>query len=162
MPGTSLIITIINLRMKLIAPNPDTRIAFHHRYTPKPLLTPSEAKFHVCLDSLSQNRCRILCKPRLADVFQHHDLSGFNKVSQKHIDFLICRNDDWMPMLGIELDDDSHERADQKKNDTFKNNLFASVGLPLIRIHVREVDQLEALVQNLTRAWHHRWAALER
>lgn len=147
--------------MRLIAPNPDTRIAFDHRYTPKPLLTPSEATFHSLLSSMSQNRCQILCKPRLADVFQHHDLTGFNKVSQKHIDFLICRNDDWMPMLGIELDDDSHERKERKTRDMFVNSLFASVGLPLIRIHVREIDQIETLVQNLTRAWHHRWALLE-
>jgi len=147
--------------MRLIAPNPETRIAFDHRYTPKALLTPSEARFHQCLDALSQQRCRILCKPRLADVFQHHDLTGFNKVSQKHIDFLICRNDDWMPMLGIELDDDSHERKERKVRDVFVNSLFASVGLPLIRIHVREMDQIEALLENLSRAWVSRWKTLD-
>lgn len=146
--------------MKLIAPNPETRIAFDHRYTPKALLTPSEARFFECLDSLAQGRCRILCKPRLADVFQHHDLSGFNKVSQKHIDFLVCRNEDWMPMLGIELDDDSHERKDRKVRDAFVNTLFASVALPLVRIHIREIHQVEALVVNLSTAWQRRWAAL--
>ena len=149
--------------MNLIAPPSETRIAFDHTYTVKQALTASEGQFYNCLELLSQHRCKILCKPRLADVFQHSqgDSSGFNKVSQKHIDFLICRNDDWVPMLGIELDDDSHENNDQKVRDIFVNNLFASVGLPLIRIHIREIDQIESLVQKLTRAWQYRWAVLK-
>jgi very-short-patch-repair endonuclease len=149
--------------MKLIAPPSETRIAFPHGYTVKSLLTPSESRFHECLHAITVHRCRILVKPRLADVFQHQkgDLAGFNKVSQKHVDFLICRNDDWIPMVGIELDDDSHERKDRKKRDMDVNAIFASVGLPLLRIHVREIDEMEALVQKLTRAWHYRWGALE-
>ena len=146
--------------MKVIAPPAGTRIAFAHHYKAKALLTHAEARFHECLDAISQNRCHILCKPRLADVFQHEDRTGFNKVSQKHVDFLICRKEDWMPMLGIELDDPSHETRKRRDRDIFVNSLFASVGLPLVRIHVSEVDQVEKLVGNLTQAWHHRWAAL--
>ena len=149
--------------MKLIAPNPEVRVAMDHDYRPKALLTPTEAKFHTCLLALSENRVRIQCKPRLADVFEHArgDLSGFNKISQKHVDFLICRNDDWTPMLAIELDDDSHERKAVKDRDMFVNNLFAATGIPLIRIHVREVEQLETLVAKLSHAWRHRSKYLE-
>lgn len=149
--------------MNLIAPNPKVRVAIDHDYRPKALLTPTEAKSHHCLMSLSENRVRIQCKPRLADVFDHAkgDLAAFNKISQKHVDFLICRNDDWTPMLAIELDDDSHERKAVKNRDMFVNALFASAGIPLIRIHVREVEQIERLVAKLTHAWHHRWKMLE-
>ncbi len=148
--------------MKLIAPHSETRIAIDHDYTAKPLLTPTEARFHTCLELISQRRCRIQIKPRLADVFAHAkgDLAGFNKISQKHVDFLICRNDDWMPMLAIELDDDSHELKARKQRDIFVNSLFASTGIPLLRIHVKEIDQIEALVEKLTLAWQRRWAAL--
>ena len=150
-------------RMNLVAPPAETRIAFEHDYTPKALLTPTEARFHACLEQVSQHRCRIQVKPRLADVFQHqkHDRSAFAKVSQKHVDFLICRNDDWMPMLGIELDDDSHLRKDRQERDMFVNALFASTGLPLLRIHVREIEQVERMVEKLTKGWMQRWAALE-
>lgn len=149
--------------MQLVAPLPDTRIAFPHHYEPKALLTPSEARFHTCLSQLSGDRCRIQVKPRLADVFQHAkgDVAAFNKISQKHIDFLICRNDDWMPMLGIELDDDSHNRKDRKERDMFVNTLFASTGLPLLRIHIREIEQVERMVEKLTRGWFQRWEQLE-
>ena len=85
-------------------------------------------------------RIHLLCKPRLADFLDSQkDLTAFNKISQKHVDFLVCRPTDWMPMLGIELDDDSHEKAAVKRRDAFVNTVFAQVGIPLLRIHVREL-----------------------
>lgn len=63
-------------------------------------------------------------------------------------------------MLGIELDDDSHERKDRRQRDMFVNALFAATGIPLLRIHVREVEQVEKLVETLTRGWMQRWSAL--
>ena len=149
--------------LKLIAPNPQLRVAMPYDYAAKALLTPTEARFHACLLQITQDRCRIQIKPRLADVFQHLTGGGaaFSMISQKHVDFLICRNDDWMPMLGIELDDASHNTAERRKRDVFVNHLFASTGVPLLRLPVSELDHMEALVQKLTQAWHHRWAVLE-
>jgi hypothetical protein len=63
-------------------------------------------------------------------------------------------------MLGIELDDDSHNRADRKRRDVFVNELFASTGIPLLRIHVTELHQMERLVVTLTQAWQKRSAGL--
>jgi hypothetical protein len=57
--------------MKLIAPDPEMRVAMPYDYTAKPLLTPTEARFHACLVQITQDRCRIQIKPRLADVFEH-------------------------------------------------------------------------------------------
>jgi hypothetical protein len=148
--------------MKLIAPDPEVRISLPYEYTAKALLTETEKRFYNCLAQITNARCRIQVKPRLADVFQHERTNGaFQMISQKHVDFLICRNEDWMPMLGIELDDDSHQRADRKGRDMFVNNLFASTGVPLLRLPVRELDDLEKLVSELTRAWHRRWRTLE-
>jgi len=148
--------------MKLIAPDPEMRVAMPYTYTAKALLTPTEARFHTCLLQITQERCRIQIKPRLADVFEHEKVNGaFQMISQKHIDFLICRNEDWMPMLGIELDDASHATKERRTRDMFVNNLFASTGVPLLRLPVQELDQLERLVEELTRAWHYRWSLLE-
>lgn len=149
--------------MILIAPAPNTRIAIEHKYAVKALLTSSEARFYDCLERLTEGRCRIQAKPRLADIFQHekHDQAAFNRVSSRHVDFLICRTDEWMPMLAIELDDDSHQKADRKKRDMFVNRLFASSSIPLLRVHVREMENLEVLVLQLTEAWTRRCAALQ-
>lgn len=79
-------------------------------------------------------------------------LLALNKISQKHVYFLICRPDDWMPMLAIELDDASHERAAVKQRDMLINAIFAQVSITQVRIHVSEVQRLEALVQKLSQA----------
>lgn len=150
--------------MKLIAPDPEMRVAMPYDYVAKPLLTPTEARFHACLLQITQDRCRIQIKPRLADVFAYDEEDGIGAlgmISQRHVDFLICRNDDWMPMLGIELDDASHNTPKVKKRDIFVNQLFASTGVPLLRLPVQELDDLEKLVSELSKAWHRRWKTLE-
>lgn len=148
--------------MKLIAPDPEVRIHMPYEYTAKPLLTATEQRFYDCLTQITGTRCRIQVKPRLADVFDHERVNGaFQMISQKHVDFLICRNEDWMPMLGIELDDNSHQRADRKDRDRFVNELFASTGVPLLRLPVEELDDLEKLVSKLTKTWQRRWRTLE-
>lgn len=146
--------------MRLIAPPHDTRIAFTYQFTAKPLLTAAEARFLAALESLAQGRCLITCKPRLADFIQHYDRTGFNKISQKHVDFLICRLPDGMPMMGIELDDPSHESAERRRRDAEVNTMFAQVGIPLVRIDVSEMHRIEALLGNLDRAWHRRLETL--
>jgi hypothetical protein len=148
--------------MQLIAPPADTRIALEWKYQPKALLTPTEVSFHGVLQSLSDGRCHIVCKPRLADFLQHVSGAGaFNKISQKHVDFLVCRPGDWMPMLGIELDDHTHQRKEVKERDMFVNAVFAQVGIPLVRIHVSEMERLEQIVEKLSLAWTTRWKRLE-
>ena len=143
-------------KMKLIAPQPGTRIVhLGHDYVGKPLLTEVEAKFFEQLELLAGGRCRIMCKPRMADFVQHLG-SGFQKISQKHVDFLIFRLGDWMPMLAIELDDSSHDSKEASYRDTFKNNLCAHLGLPLLRINVREIENLHRLVKELSSGWERR------
>lgn len=144
--------------MNLIAPEPGTRLAaLKHDYTAKPLLSPPEARFHEVLAAISGGRVHIMCKPRLADVFDHAKENGaFQAISQKHVDFLVCRPGDWMPMLGIEVDDSSHNREDRKKRDWFVNNLFAHVGVPLLRIPIQEIEEVNLLVKRLTDGWHNR------
>lgn len=114
------------------------------------------------LKGLAEDRCHILCKPRLADFLDHgNDGTAFRKISQKHVDFLVCRPGDWMPMLGIELDDHTHNRKEVKQRDMLVNAIFAQVGIPLLRIHVSEVEKLEQLVEKLSFAWTSRWKRLE-
>lgn len=149
--------------MNLIAPAPGTRLAaLGHEYEAKPLLSAVEERFFRVLEAVSGGRVHVVCKPRLADFIQHVSENGaFQKISQKHVDFLVCRPGDWMPMLGIEVDDSSHNRKDRRERDAFVNNLFAHIGVPLLRIGVREVDDLDTLVARLTAGWHTRCLHLE-
>lgn len=149
--------------MKLIAPALGTKLAgLDYEYFPKNLLTPVETMFFEELFRLAGGRCHIMCKPRLADFIQHEEARGsFNKISQKHVDFLICRLDDCVPMMGIELDDSTHNTKAARENDGFKNNVFAHVGIPLMRIHVSEIEHLMKLKDRLDQGWVTRCARLE-
>ena len=128
-----------------------------------PLLTPAESLFHACLESLTSQRCHIQCKPRLANVLQHESIAGFLKLCQRHIDFLICRKEDWQPMLAIEFDEDDGgaDRLQRKMRDRLLvNDVLLATGVPLLQVHARELNQVETLVHKLSAAWQQRVAAL--
>ena len=148
--------------MQLIAPDPDIRLILRDLYASKRLLTPTEGLFFAHLQAITQGRCQLFTKVCLADIFKH--LSGQigdrNRISQKHVDFLICRHEDSMPMIGIELDDASHDNPERFKGDMLKNNVFAATGVPLLRLPVEEMHKTERIVALLTRAWHQRWTVL--
>ena len=108
-------------------------------YHTKYILTNSEYKFYLAFKPLMDRRAYIICpKVGLKDLFEVNSgikdrMKYFRQISQKHVDFLIC-NADLRPLFAIELDDKSHNRAEVKERDQFKDNLFKSAGFPLYRI----------------------------
>lgn len=63
--------------------------------------------------------------------------AAFNKVSQEHVDFLLCDRENFGVAAAIELDGSSHWRRDRRDSDEFKDELFQTLGVPLIRFPVR-------------------------
>lgn len=108
-------------------------------YHPKFILTGPEYKFYMALRPIMDARSYIICpKVGLKDMFEVNAgtkdrMKYFGKISSKHIDFLIC-DSSLRPVFAIELDDKSHNRADVKERDRFKDILFESAGFPLCRI----------------------------
>lgn len=149
--------------MNLVAPLPGTQVRFRNVYASKPLLTENEARFFRLLHQLSQGRCQLFAKVNLADIViaTTNHLGDRNKFDKKHVDFLVCRNEDWMPMLGIELDDSSHDDKSRHKPDMVKNDIFAAIGLPLLRLPLDEMNEHEEIVRQLSDGWHQRWHILE-
>jgi hypothetical protein len=82
----------------------------------------------------------IVPKVNLADLFfsPTSDPVDRNRISQKHLDFLCCDRETFRPVLGIELDDSSHQRAARIERDAFVDAVFASAGLPLLRLPARQ------------------------
>jgi hypothetical protein len=120
------------------------RNLYNRYYLKQSLFSPAERSFLGVLDSLNMEDCRIMAKVRLADIFEVKTGPGkggwwgaFNRINAKHVDFLLVRQNDGAPILGIELDDSSHENNKRKKRDAFVDDLFKSVGLPLLHVRVR-------------------------
>lgn len=110
-------------------------------YLKKSLFSPAERSFFGILESLNYEGVTIASKVRLADVFgvkkglERGDRQrAFNRISAKHVDFLLIQKTDGAPLLGIELDDSSHDEDDRIARDAFVDTVFASAGLPVLHI----------------------------
>ena len=106
-------------------------------------LSPAEQSFFFVLKSTVSDWAMVCPKVKLGDLFkvESNDPSKFrtytNKIDRKHVDFLLCDLKTARPMLGIELDDSSHRRADRQRRDELVQNVFKAANLPLVQIPVR-------------------------
>jgi hypothetical protein len=101
-------------------------------------LSPAEFSFFKVLSSLVGSRMVIQSKVRLADIFfvarPNENISSFNRIAQRHIDFLLCTPTTMKPVLGIELDDSTHNNSTRQQRDIFVDQVFQAAGLPLLHI----------------------------
>jgi hypothetical protein len=102
----------------------------------------AERSFYGVLKQVVGDQLDIFGKVRLADVigvvkgtdkWQTH----FNKISSKHVDFLLCDPKLVAPVLVIELDDSSHKQLKRQERDKFVNDALADAGLPILHVPVQ-------------------------
>jgi len=80
----------------------------------------------------------VLAKVRLADLVEANRghpnwQANFNRIKSKHIDFVVC--DAWLcPLVAVELDGSSHERADRQRRDALVDQILADVSLEIVRV----------------------------
>jgi len=102
------------------------------------LLTKNETAFFQILSALLPDTYRVSCKVRLADLVTagHADWTRghANRISQKHVDFVVSYADSSRVVAAIELDDASHELPERRARDAFVNRLFWQIGVRLIRV----------------------------
>lgn len=106
------------------------------------LVTKAELRFYRSLQKAVQDDFAIFVMVRIADILRvdqeaTNKRSWVGKILAKHCDFVLCDPGDLRPVMGIELDDKSHQRADRVARDEFVDSAFESAGLPLLRIPVR-------------------------
>ena len=118
-------------------------------------LSPAELNFYRVLQTAVSNWAIIFVKVSLGDLFFAQtgefgqNQAYRNKIDRKHVDFLLCDTQTIHPILGIELDDKSHQRADRQKRDQFVDQVFAAAQLPLVHIPVKHGYPVEKLTQYL-------------
>lgn len=120
------------------------------------LMTQAELAFFAVLHPIVNASCMISSKVRLADLFEVRQERGqqaaFNKISSKHIDFVLIESGSSRILCGIELDDSSHKRPDRMDRDDFVNELFATHGMPLLRVPVAWTYNVPGLRSELLKA----------
>lgn len=117
-------------------------IEFPYRRTK--LLTDAELQlFHFMENNLCQvDRIVILAKVRLADVAEVDTRVTLNKdflwkITNKHVDFLICDRNTLDVICAVELDDYTHETQEAKEKDLFIMQVLDSVGIKTVRIRTK-------------------------
>lgn len=106
-------------------------------------LSPAELNFFFNLKAVVGDSAHIFSKVKLGDLFYAKagdygkNRCYMNRIDRKHVDFLLCDNKTLEPILGIELDDKTHQRSDRQERDDFVNHVFKAAHLPLLHIPVQ-------------------------
>ncbi|MBN1313292.1 MAG: DUF2726 domain-containing protein [Anaerolineae bacterium] len=105
------------------------------------LLSPTEISFYHVLASTVNEQVVICPKVGLKDLlfitkrYKSRDYyKYFGRISQKHVDFVLCEPKSMQPIVAIELDDRSHDKTSRSKRDAVVDQIFSAAGLPLLRI----------------------------
>jgi very-short-patch-repair endonuclease len=106
------------------------------------LLSPAERTFFDVLRQGVGREFHIFVKVRMEDVLTLPEetlnrQTWGSKVRQKHLDFVLCEPQSMCPVLVIELDDSSHQRADARARDAVKDAILEAAGLPILRVTAR-------------------------
>jgi very-short-patch-repair endonuclease len=105
------------------------------------LLSRGELAFYRVLVQAVAGRWVIMCKVRLADLITCSERAWRTghggRISQKHLDFVLCDGATTRVVLAVELDDRSHEASDRKRRDAFLDRVLRVTGVRLIRFRAR-------------------------
>jgi hypothetical protein len=117
----------------------DKRLPYQPR---ERLVTKAELRFYKSLRKAVLDDWEIFVMVRIADILRvepgvKNRRGWLNKILAKHIDFVLCNPNSLEIVMGIELDDNTHQRADRIERDQFVDHAFESAGIPLLRVPVR-------------------------
>lgn len=126
------------------------------RYTLQgPLCTHAELQFLDTLRTvLAPSHC-VMVKVRLLDVLKPSSPAAMRRVSQKHVDFVVCDARTTMPLYIIELNDKSHARPDRAARDQFVERALLGAGIPILWQRAQsqyEPRELQAAIAKMTSA----------
>ncbi|MDO8340378.1 MAG: DUF2726 domain-containing protein [Candidatus Woesebacteria bacterium] len=99
-----------------------------------------KAFFDTLITSITINMY-ICPKVRIADLVEV-DSTGkdkkfwtyFNKISQKHVDFVICNKTNFSPLLIVELDGGSHNEYSKLLRDKLVDSVFKDANIPILHV----------------------------
>lgn len=152
----AIIFFILGFIIKLLKNNLITEFDNNIKYLVKNNpMTETEKNFISYLKPLTDKQnLIILPQIPLQAIFKNinkKDITSFNKIKSKIIDFAIVDNN-YNYKIFIELDDYTHNRTDRVKRDIFINNLFNIYNIKLKRIKVQNnynLEELEKLIKEV-------------
>lgn len=112
------------------------------------LSSPEMALLRV-LQQMSNGRFVICPKVSLNDIFYiirpNENVHFYNKIFRKHVDFLLCEPRAMSPAFGVEMVKPI-AKDNTRASDQFMEDLFLSVGIPLVHVPSSDSYQLADIV----------------
>lgn len=113
------------------------------------LLTQTEESFFETLSQVANKMNLLLfAKVRMEDlvrvpVYTVNRCGWRNRVKSCHVDFVLCNRETTRPLLGIELDDWTHEQPLKIEKDQMVNQIFKDASLSLLRVEVDPYNKID-------------------
>lgn len=130
-------------------PIPNERMqAYQNAYEATNILTKNERNNYKNLKIAADKKGYMICpKVRLADIVKPRNdpqyMSRFGKIKSKHLDFVIYDSEMRNLKVVIELDDNSHNRADRQERDEFVDFVLNDCGIKIIHTRYITPDILD-------------------
>jgi hypothetical protein len=104
-------------------------------------LSAAESSLYHVLLSIVGDQATICPKVRLADILfvtrPNENYGAYNRISSRHVDFLLCQPQTMKPIVALELADASHASLNRQERNAFVGGAFEAAGLPLVRLPVQ-------------------------
>lgn len=119
------------------------------------LITDAEHEFFDILVSSVGNQYYIFPQVHLSSLLDH-DVVGqnwrgaFSHINGKSVDFVLCDKQNIIPLLVIELDDQSHKREDRELRDEEVERILKESGLPLLRLENHGHFEKENMIKRIS------------
>ena len=129
----------------------------------KTLFSAAERSFLGVLEQCLDSQYQVHGKVRLADILKvkastaSERQSALNRISRKHVDFVVTRASDASIIGVIELDDKSHNEPERQNRDAFVDTALGAAALPIVHIKAKaryslpDVKKALANFPNITR-----------
>jgi hypothetical protein len=141
---------------RLLSKQPGAQIASAYEALP-PLLTPAERSFFGVLQQATAAEYQIFAKVRLADIVKpvrNPSRSGwqsaFNRITGKHVDFVLCNLSNMAIVAVIELDDRTHERFERSTRDGLVDSALADAHIPVLRVPAQQTYSPSQIREQIT------------
>ena len=125
------------------------------------LCSPAERSFLGVLDNIVGKNYKIFAKVRLADIVEVQKglstsawQSAFNRISGKHLDFIVCSANDLSIIGAMELDDKTHRSKRRQERDQFLDKTLETAGVPILRIKAQSTYSIKEISSSLDSAFN--------
>lgn len=126
-----------------------------YQYTGKTsIMTRNEQYFFDKLEKIIGDRFYIVPQAHLS-VFLSERIKGqnwraaFHRINGKSVDFLLCEKGTSRPVIAIELDDFTHDRADRIERDRLVESICENSGILLVRFRDEEWENEQLIYEKI-------------